>query len=60
MDIKNFIKIYDDVLPLKILSNLLKTINTFNFEEGRVVGGDTGVVAHNIRKTKIKNLLESL
>jgi predicted 2-oxoglutarate/Fe(II)-dependent dioxygenase YbiX len=56
MDIKNFIKIYDDVLPLKILSNLLKTINTFNFEEGRVVGGDTGVVAHNIRKTKIKNL----
>jgi len=63
MEIKNFIKIYDDVLDYKTLSNLLRYINTLNFEEGRIVGADDQLVNHNIRKTQVyllNNLKNSL
>jgi hypothetical protein len=38
MEIKNFVKIYDDILPLKTLSALLKFINTIKFAEAKIIG----------------------
>jgi hypothetical protein len=31
MEIKNFIKIYDEVLPWNVLSNLIRFANLFKF-----------------------------
>ena len=45
---KNYIKIYDDVLNLQTLSNFLRFINTVDFQDARV--GD-GVVDKKIRNT---------
>ena len=45
---KNYIKIYDNVLNLKTLSNFLRFINTVDFQDARV--GD-GVVNKKIRNT---------
>jgi predicted 2-oxoglutarate/Fe(II)-dependent dioxygenase YbiX len=65
MEIKNFIKIYDDVLPLKTLSNLIRYANITKFQETKVGGGDVidGIVDFNIRKTythPLSNLQESM
>jgi hypothetical protein len=53
MEIKSYVKIYDDVLPLKTLSNLIRYINTLNFEEAKIIGeGEKQQqVNFNIRKT---------
>jgi len=51
MEIKEFIKTYDDVLPYKTLSNLLRYINASKFEEARIVGHDDNVIDFNIRRT---------
>lgn len=53
MEIKKFIQVYDNILPLNILSNLLRYINTLDFNKARV--GD-GNVNFNIRKTFTKGL----
>ena len=51
MEIKNFIKIYDEVLPWNVLSNLIRFANSSNFQETRVGGGDISRTDFNIRKT---------
>jgi hypothetical protein len=48
MEIKNFIKIYDEIMPWSILSNLIRFTNVSKFEETRIGGG---LVDFNIRRT---------
>jgi len=36
MEIKNLIKVYDDILPLSVLSSYLRFINTLTFEPGKI------------------------
>jgi hypothetical protein len=52
MEIKDFIKIYDNILPLNTLSSFLKFANTRNFEKASVIGHGNGqnVVNDKIRK----------
>ena len=54
MELKNFIQMYDEVLPLKILSNLLRYINTVDFHKASV--GNEGKIDFNIRRTYAKEL----
>jgi len=52
MEIKNFIKIYDEVLPWKVISNLIKFANNAKFETASIGGnGDKGRVDFNVRRT---------
>ncbi len=51
MEIKNFIRIYDEVLPWNVLSNLIRFANVSNFTETKISGGDSSVVDFNIRRT---------
>jgi hypothetical protein len=53
MEIKNFIKIYDEVLPWNVLSNLICFANILKFNPAKVGGTlEDGVeVNFNIRKT---------
>ena len=51
MEIKNFIKIYDEVLPWNVLSNLIRFSNISNFEETKVGGGNESKTDFNIRRT---------
>jgi hypothetical protein len=53
MEIKNFIKIYDDVLPIEVISNIIKYANSLKFNEATIVGKQqTGKELNlNIRKT---------
>jgi hypothetical protein len=52
MEIKNFIRIYDEVIPWTCLSSLLKFSNTPEFGQARVGGGPQGSkVDFNIRRT---------
>lgn len=51
MEIKNFIKIYDEVLPWNTLSNLIRFARNTKFNEARIGGGDQVQVNFNIRKT---------
>jgi len=48
MEIKQFVKIYDDVLPLSALSNLIRFVKISEFSEAKIGGG---TVNFNIRKT---------
>jgi hypothetical protein len=40
MEIKNFVKIYDNVLPLNVLTNLIIFANKSEFLESKIGGGD--------------------
>jgi hypothetical protein len=63
MEIKNFIKIYDEVLPLNVLSNLIRFASGQNFEKTKVGGGEDGRTDFNIRRTynfQLGNLFNSL
>jgi hypothetical protein len=51
MEIKNFVKIYDNVLPLNTLSNLIRFANASTFEESRIIDDKDNVINFNIRKT---------
>jgi hypothetical protein len=51
MEIKNFIKIYDEVLPWNVLSNLIRFSNISNFEKAQVGGGNENETNFNVRKT---------
>jgi len=51
MEIKNFVKIYDKVIPWNVLSNLIRFSNLSNFQEAEVGGGDENRTDFNIRKT---------
>jgi len=37
MEIKKFIKIYDEVLPIKVISNLIRFANKVDFEKAGVI-----------------------
>jgi len=63
MEIKNFVKIYDEVLPWNVLVNLIKFANISNFEETKIGGGDNSKTDFNIRRTfafPLSNLSNSL
>jgi hypothetical protein len=64
MEIKNFIKIYDEVLPWNLISNLIRFANISKFEETKIGGiGDKAITDFNIRKTytlSLSNLNNSL
>ena len=51
MEIKNFIKIYDEVLPWNVLSNLIRFANISNFTEAKIGGGEVNKTDFNIRRT---------
>jgi hypothetical protein len=51
MEIKNFIKIYDEVLPLNCLSNLIRFANISKFEKTKVGGSEQSRTDFNIRRT---------
>jgi hypothetical protein len=51
MEIKNFIKIYDEVLPWNALSNLIRFANVSTFIETKIGGGDESKIDFNVRKT---------
>ena len=57
MEIKKFIKIYDEVLPWKVLTNLIRFANKSNFEEA-MVGGNRKP-NFDIRKTYTLHLNNS-
>ena len=57
MEIKNFIKIYDEVLPWGVTANLIKFANVSKFNETSVGGGTQSKVDFNIRKTYCLPLL---
>jgi hypothetical protein len=63
MEIKNFVKIYDEILPLQTLSNLLRFANSSKFTETTVGGGEFERKDFNIRKTyalDLSNMDDSL
>jgi hypothetical protein len=51
MEIKNFIKIYDEVLPWNVLSNLIRFANITDFKEAKIGGGEKNQTNFNIRRT---------
>ena len=52
MEIKNFIKIYDEVLPLNVLSNLIRFANIANFDEAKIGGNSEKTqIDFNVRRT---------
>jgi hypothetical protein len=63
MEIKNFIKIYDEVLPLNAVSNLIRFANISKFAKTKIGGsGEGGVVDFNTRRTyslSLSNLHDS-
>lgn len=56
MELKNYIKSYYDVLPLKSLSSLIQWLNTQKFEPASIINPDAEdnqVVNTEIRKTEV-------
>jgi hypothetical protein len=51
MEIKKFVKIYDEVLPWNVLSNLIHFANVSNFTEAKIGGSDENKKDFNIRRT---------
>jgi hypothetical protein len=53
MEIKNFIKVYDEVIPWKCLSNLIRFANSSKFNECKIIGDEEQghTVNFEIRKT---------
>jgi len=60
MEIKNFVKIYDEILPQKLFFNLLRYIETLNFEKARILGDTHEEVNFNIRRTHVYALGNNL
>jgi len=63
MEIKNFIKIYDEVLPWNVLSNLIRFANVSDFSQTKIGGGDQFKIDFNVRKTytlPLSNLSRSI
>jgi hypothetical protein len=52
MEIKKFVKIYDEILPEKVHLNLVRYAKTLNFEEAKIIGDNASqIVNFNIRST---------
>jgi len=63
MDIKKFIQIYDNVLPLNALCNLIRFANISSFNKTQVGGGNEARTDFNIRRTytlPLSNVCDSL
>ena len=63
MEIKNFIKIYDEVLPWSVLSNLIRFANNNNNKFKETAVGENKEVNFNTRRTytlPLSNLSKSL
>ena len=57
MHLKNYVRIFDEILPLNVLSNLIKYINTVNFKEAKILAPNVeDQVNFNIRRTYSKDL----
>jgi hypothetical protein len=50
MEIKNFVKIFDDAIPLKCISNIIRYANNSTFIPACVGGGDTVTKDFTVRK----------
>ena len=50
MELKNFVAIYDDVLPIKVIGNLIRYANKTEFEKAKIVDSNNSENL-NIRKT---------
>ena len=55
MEIKNFIKIYDEVLPWNVLSNLIRFANVSNFNKAKI-GGDKNKTDFDVRRAHTLSL----
>jgi hypothetical protein len=51
MELKNFVQIYDEVLPWKVLSNLIRYANTPEFDKSVI--GEQGIIDFNVRRTYV-------
>jgi hypothetical protein len=51
MEINKFIKIYDEVLPWKVLSNLIRFANISKFKEAKIGGNEKSKTDFNVRRT---------
>ena len=51
MEIKNFIKIYDEVLPWNTITNLIRFANVSNFNEAKIGSDEENKTDFNIRRT---------
>jgi len=63
MEIKNFIKIYDEILPWEALCNLIRFANVSEFKETKIGGKGASRTDFNIRRTytlPLSNLNNSL
>ena len=58
MEINNFIKVYDNVIPVEVVSDIIVWSNKELFQQaGEVVGGmDEGVINEKRRKVKVLDL----
>jgi predicted 2-oxoglutarate/Fe(II)-dependent dioxygenase YbiX len=52
MKITDYIKVYDDVIPLEILSSLIQWLNTQKFEQAETLGG----LNRNVRRAECLTL----
>jgi hypothetical protein len=57
MEIKNFIKIYDEVLPINSVGNLIRFANNIHFDPTKI---GNGKVDFEIRKTYSSGMLSNL
>lgn len=53
MELRNYIKVYDDIIPPQTLGNMIRWFNTCEFKSG-VIGH--GVLDKNIRNVQTKPL----
>jgi len=53
MEIKNFVKIYDEAMPLEAISNLIKFANLSKFQESKIGGGNQSKTDFNVRRTYV-------
>lgn len=54
MEVKNYIKIYDECLPLELISTIIKWCNKTGFEEGKVIKSEgVNQLDKETRNTKI-------
>ena len=63
MEIKNFIKVYDQALPWEIISNLIRFANISEFEQTKIGGGGESKIDFNIRRVyslPLSNLSKSV
>jgi hypothetical protein len=51
MEIKNFVKIYDEILPYPSISSIIRFLNIVKFEEAKILGHDKPLVEFNVRRT---------